>query len=166
MIRNNKTLNRLFGTLLHDPNLLHLNRRSVSSAFFIGLFNSFMPVPFQMALSAAAAIIFRTNLPIAVGLVWISNPITMPPMFYFAYKIGTWILGTPAQVIEFELSMDWLATELVAIWQPFLLGCFICALVSGTLGYITIRLLWRLHLVRHIKERREKWAQKRVRKSS
>jgi len=36
-IRNHKTLNRVFGNLLHDPNLLHMNRRSVSGAFFVGL---------------------------------------------------------------------------------------------------------------------------------
>ena len=163
-IRHHKTLNKIFGTLLHDPNLLHLNRRSVSSAFFIGLFNAFVPVPFQMALSAAAAIIFRTNLPIAVGLVWITNPLTIPPIFYFSYKVGTWLLGTPIQEVAFELSWEWLSTELLLIWQPFLLGCFICGLVSGTLGYVTIRLLWRLHLIRHIKERKQKWAEYHARK--
>ena len=156
-IRSNKHLNKLFGKLLHDPNLLHLNRRSVSTAFFVGLFMSFVPLPSQMIMAAAVAILVRCNLPIAVGLVWISNPVTMPPIFYFAYRVGAWILNTPEHEFAFELSWEWLGSELNAIWEPFLLGCFICGVTFGALGYATIRLLWRLHIVNAIKERRKKY---------
>ena len=155
-IRNNKQLNKVFGTLLHDPNLLHLNRRSVSMAFFVGLFMSFVPLPSQMIMAAAVAILVRCNLPISVGLVWISNPVTMPPIFYFAYKIGAWVLGIPEREFTFELSWTWLGTELGAIWEPFLLGCAICGIVFGLLGFATIRLLWRLHIVSAIKVRKMK----------
>lgn len=155
-IRNNKQLNKVFGTLLHDPNLLHLNRRSVSMAFFVGLFMAFIPLPIQMVLAAAIAIVVRCNLPISVGLVWITNPVTMPPIFYFAYKVGTWTLGTPEREFTFDLSWEWLGTELAAIWEPFLLGCTISGLIFGTLGYVIIRLLWRLHIVSAIQERKRK----------
>ena len=160
-IRNHKQLNKVFGKLLHDPNLLHLNRRSVSMAFFVGLFMAFVPLPSQMIMAAAIAIIVRCNLPISVGLVWISNPVTMPPLFYFAYKVGAWILSTPEHDFIFELSWNWLGTELAAIWEPFLLGCAICGVFFGGLGYVTIRLLWRLHIVNAIKERKKKWALKK-----
>lgn len=153
-IRNNTQLNKVFGTLLHDPNLLHLNRRSVSMAFFVGLFMAFVPLPTQMVMAAAIAILIRCNLPIAIGLVWISNPVTMPPLFYFAYKVGTWILGTPEHKFTFDLSWEWLGTELAFIWEPFLLGCAISGLVFGTLGYISVRLLWRLHIISTIKKRK------------
>ncbi|MCK4865210.1 MAG: DUF2062 domain-containing protein [Gammaproteobacteria bacterium] len=163
-IRKNKQLNKVFGTLLHDPNLLHLNRRSVSMAFFVGLFVAFVPLPSQMIMAAAIAILIRCNLPISVGLVWVSNPITMPPLFYFAYKVGAWILSTPEHEFVFELSWKWLGTELEAIWQPFLLGCTISGVVFGALGYITIRLLWRLHIINTIKERKKKRALKKAQK--
>jgi len=153
-IRNNKQLNKVFGTLLHDPNLLHLNRRSVSTAFFVGLFMAFVPLPTQMVMAAAVAIFIRCNLPIAVGLVWISNPITMPPIFYFAYKVGTWVLSTPERKFSFELSWEWLGTELAAIWEPFLLGCAISGIVFGLLGYASVRILWRLHIISTIKKKR------------
>jgi len=155
-IRNNKQLNKVFGTLLHDPNLLHLNRRSVSMAFFVGLFFAFVPLPTQMIMAAAVAILVRCNLPISVGLVWLTNPVTMPPIFYFAYKVGAWILGTPEHAFTFELSWAWLGTELAAIWQPFLLGCTVSGLVFGALGYGTIRLLWRLHIIKILKKRKNK----------
>ncbi len=148
-IRENKTLNRLFGTLLHDPNLLHLNRRSVSGAFFVGLFMAFMPIPFQMVPAAGAAIIWRVNLPISVALVWVTNPVTIPPMFYFCYKVGQWLLGGHIETFTFELSFEWLAERLSEIWEPLLLGSFICGILAATLGYVTVRLLWRWRLVKH-----------------
>ena len=156
LIRNHKTLNRVFGTLLHDPNLLHLNRRSVSGAFFVGLFLAFVPLPIQMILGVALSILLRINMPITIGLVWITNPLTLGPIFYFCYKVGTWLLGEPLLDIEFALSWEWFQTELVAIWQPFLLGCFVTGLTAGIVGFVTIRILWRLHLVSYIKARRER----------
>lgn len=154
-IRNHKHL-QIFGTLLHDPNLWHMNRRSVSGAFAVGLFFAFVPVPFQMVLAAAAAIPFRVNLPISVVLVWITNPLTMPPMFYATYKLGAWLLGVKPHHFTFELSFHWLANELGSIWQPFLLGCFVAGVATALLGYFAIRGVWRWHLVKAYQERKRK----------
>jgi uncharacterized protein (DUF2062 family) len=160
-IRNHVHLNRIFGSLLHDPNLLHLNRRSVSSAFAVGLFMAFVPIPFQMLLAAAAAIIVRCNLPIAVALVWITNPFTMAPVFFFCYKVGTWFLGTPIRSVQFSASWEWLSSELGAIWEPLILGCFAVGLVSAILGFVTIRVLWRLHLLSQLRNRQLQFALRR-----
>ncbi|MDY6978720.1 MAG: DUF2062 domain-containing protein [Pseudomonadota bacterium] len=160
-IRNHVQLNRIFGTLLHDPNLLHLNRRSVSSAFAVGLFMAFVPVPFQMLLAAAAAIIVRCNLAIAVALVWLTNPVTMGPIFFFCYKVGTWFLGTPVRAVEFAPSWEWFSSELGIIWQPLLLGCFVVGAITAALGYGLVRLLWRLHLLSHIRNRQLQFALRR-----
>jgi uncharacterized protein (DUF2062 family) len=155
-IRSHPHLNKLFGKLLHDPNLLHLNRRSVSGAFFVGLFMAFVPLPSQMIFAAAAAILLRVNLPISIGLVWLTNPVTMPPVFYFCYKVGAWVLHTPVTKHTFELSWAWLQTELGSIWQPFLLGCFICGLASAVLGAAVMRLLWRWHVIKQWNARKQR----------
>lgn len=154
-IRDNNSL-KIFGTLLHDPNLFHLNRRSVSTAFAIGLFMAFVPMPFQMIPATACAIIFRANLIISVALVWISNPVTIPPIFYFCYLVGTWILQIPASPFEFEASMEWLMHELGYVWQPFLLGCFVVSSISSIAGYTAIRLFWRWHVITEWEERKQK----------
>lgn len=146
-IRNHKSL-QMFGTLLHDPYLWHFNRRSIAKAFAVGFFFMMMPVPFQMALAAGAAILVRSNLPISVVLVWISNPVTMPPMFYFAYQFGAWVLQTPEVEFSFELSMDWLLNGMSAIWFPFLFGCVVLGVIFSIVGYISIRLLWRWSVVK------------------
>lgn len=155
-VRSHPHLKKIFGTLLHDPNLLHLNRRSVSGAFFIGLFMAFVPLPTQMIFAAAAAILLRVNLPISVGLVWLTNPITMPPIFYFCYKVGAWLLHTPIAHQNFELSWEWLSTQMDEIWAPFLLGCFICGMISAVLGAVLVRLLWRFHTIKQWKARKLK----------
>lgn len=152
-VMNNKYL-KIFGYLLRDPNLFHINRRSVAGAFAVGLFCAWMPVPFQMVLAAAAAIPARVNLIISVSLVWISNPLTMPPLFYFAYRLGGLVLGVEPNGFNFELSFTWLANGLLAIWQPFLLGCLIMAVSSAIIGYTTIRLLWRWKIVRRWEQRK------------
>jgi len=159
-IREHKHL-KVFGKLIHEPNLWHLNRRSVSGAFSVGLFMALVPVPFQMILAAAAAIPLRVNLPISVALVWITNPLTMPAIFYGSYKFGAWVLDTPVREIEFELTVEWLMTQLDGIWGPFLLGCFLIGLFLSIMSNILIRWFWRSHVMKAWQERRRRRKEKR-----
>lgn len=149
---------RMFGTLLHDPNLWHLNRRSAKGAFGVGLFFAFWPVPFQMFLAAAAAIPLRVNLPLSIATVWVSNPITMPPLFYLAYLVGSTVLGSQMNAFEFELSWSWLMQSLSTIGPAFLLGCLICSIVAGAFGYFGLDWIWRWSVL----QAREKQRQTRI----
>lgn len=146
-IRNHKHL-QCFGHLLHKAGLWRLNRRSVAMAVAVGLFFAFVPVPFQMMLAAGGAIFFNANMPISVGMVWLTNPVTMPPVFYVCYLVGAWVLGIPTGNFDFELSWQWLASGLLAIWKPFLLGCFLLGLLSAVLGYLGMNLTWRFMVLR------------------
>lgn len=138
------------GTWLHNPNIWHLNRHSVSKAFFIGLFWMSIPIPSQMVASALTAILFRANLPLSVALVWISNPLTMPPIFYFNYLVGSFILGDEAQeTLNFELSWHWIVNVLGELWLPLYLGSIVVGLVLGLASYLAIKLLWRHHVYKN-----------------
>ena len=141
-IREHKSL-RFLGALVHDPNLWHLNRHSVSRAMAMGLFAAFIPRPMQMLLAAGLAILVRANLPISVGLVWLTNPITMPPVFYCTYKFGAWMMQVPPRALPDELTWTWITQELNGLWQPFLLGSVVCGLLVGALGYVLTMLYWR-----------------------
>ena len=151
-IKRQKAL-KIFGNVLYNPNLWSLNRRSAAGAFAVGLFMAFVPLPSQMIMAAGLAILCSVNLPLSIALVWISNPVTMPVLFYGAYKIGAWVMSTPAQHFHFELSWDFITSQMSTIGPPFLLGCAICAIVSALVGYFGIRALWRYSVVRSWKKR-------------
>jgi hypothetical protein len=152
-VRNHKHL-QFMGEWLHDPNLWHLNRRSVAGAFAVGLFMAFVPIPLQMIPSALFAVLLRVNLPISVALVWITNPLTSAPVFYFAYKLGGWVLGETPPAVAFEASFTWLLSQIEVIWRPFLLGTLMVSLASAALGYFGVRLLWRMHIVKRWRDKR------------
>lgn len=142
--------------LLHDPNLFHLNRHSVSGAVGLGLFVAFLPIFGQMPLAALLALFFRVNLPISVALVWVSNPITIPPIFFAAYELGRFILGTPPIEFSIELSWHWVSTELAQLWQPLLVGSLLAAIFFGFLGYVSMQLFWRWQVIRNWEKRKQK----------
>ncbi len=153
-IRANRHLG-VFGSLLHDPNLWHLNRRSVAGGAAIGLFAMFLPPIGQSLIAAAVAILLRVNLPIAVAACWITNPVTTPPMFYFAYRLGCWVLGSVPGQFNLEFWLDWHHWEAI-IW-PMTVGGIICGAVCSALGYLLIQAIWRWRMIRQIKRRRERY---------
>lgn len=154
-IREHKHL-QFFGDHLHNPNLWHLNRQSVSGAFAVGLFCAYIPVPFQMVIAAAMAVLFCVNLPISAALVWITNPITMPALFYFAYLVGSKIMRVPDTVENIDFSVEGLLSGLGEIWQPFLLGCLISGTILALLGYVAIKLLWRINVINRWNRRKKR----------
>ena len=153
-IKEHKSL-RFLGSLLHDPNLWHLNRHSVARAMAVGLFAAFIPMPFQMLLAACLAIMVRSNMPISVSLVWLTNPITMPPIFYCTYVLGAWLMDVPARSMPDELTWAWISSQLSTVWQPFLLGSVVCGVVLGGVGYCLTMVYWHWWVSRQWKRRKQ-----------
>jgi uncharacterized protein len=158
-IKSNPALHFL-GDLLHDPNLFHLNRHSVSVAFFWGLFIAMLPIPGQMAVAAVAALFFRCNLPISVALVWITNPLTIPFFFYIAYQVGRFVLQTAPLLNEPEFTWEWISSEFNHIWKPFLSGSILCGLIFGAIGYFGMQFYWRWHVNLNWKKRQKARSEK------
>ncbi len=154
-IKDNKWL-KIFGSLLHNPNLWHLNRNSIAKAFAVGLFFAFMPVPFQMILAAGTSIIFQANLPLAIALVWITNPLTMPFIFYSCYLVGTWVLAVPEQEFAFQANWQWVLDSLSTIGPAFLVGCGVLAVFFSVSGYFFIKIIWRYQTVKAWKSRQHR----------
>lgn len=156
-VRHHKSLQKL-NKFIHDQDLWHLNQHSVSYAFFIGVFIGFIPTPGQMLLAAILAIIMRANLLISVALTWLTNPITTPPILYFSYTFGSWILGREYTPIHFEFTFDWFLSNLSIIGLPIIIGTVLVGLILGTLSYFFVRLFWRWHVSQNWKKRRQKRA--------
>ncbi len=149
-IQKNKYL-KIFGKFLHNPSLWGLNRHSAATACTIGLFITFIPLPGHMLLAALLAIIFRANLPISLALVWIVNPLTIIPLFGFAFTLGAMILG----ISIYELDFRSLAI-LGEAWLPLTIGCLICGTVLGTASNIVVRIIWRYSVAKRWHERQER----------
>lgn len=146
-----------FGERIHESALWHINRRSVALAVFVGLFCAWVPIPFQTISALLLAFWWRCNIPISVGLIWITNPITLPPMFYAAYRLGAFLLDRPAQfsLKHIQMSPDWFVNEVSLIWQPLLLGSLICGITMAGAGYLLVNTLWRLSTARKWKKRQK-----------
>lgn len=158
--KNIKRIRQVLGDNFHNPAIWSLNRHSICRAVFIGLFMLYMPVPSQMLLAAIAAAFFRANLPLSVALVWISNPITILPILYSAYALGAWMMGIPIHPIDPSQGLEWIWEDVENYWQPLLLGCVICGLVTASIGYLVVSNLWAWSVRRSWKQRQEKRQEK------
>ncbi len=143
---------RRFGHWLHEPGIWHLNRRSVARAFAIGLFVSMLPIPGQMVVAGLLAIRLTANLPFSIALVWLTNPFTMPFVFYGTYWLGSQFTGD--SVIAFEtLQQKGIITGLMTdLYWPMMLGGVLLGGVLSPLGYGVMSGLY--HLKTRLNRRR------------
>lgn len=154
-LRNHPSL-KIFGEKLYHANLWRLSRRSVIRAISIGLFVCFLPLPGHMIIASLLSIFVGANLPLAIATVWVSNPFTMGPMYYLAYKVGITVLHLPEQHLPPHITFHWLLTELEFIARPLFLGSVICGLFLSALGNIAVRLSWRIMIYLKLKRRRHR----------
>ena len=146
---------KFLGDHIHDPNLWHLNRTAVSRAVAIGVFVAFLPLPFQMVVAAIFAILARANLTISVILVWITNPVTIPPILFFCYKLGKLLLPYSSAPAVRHSAWQMISVHFHLIWKPLVLGCLLVGLLASGIAYVTIRLLWTLNIIHRFKLRKQ-----------
>ncbi|EQA34937.1 PF09835 family protein [Leptospira inadai serovar Lyme str. 10] len=145
----------------------HAPVSEVSLGTSIGLIWSMTPlIGIQMYLGFATWVILRIfrirfYLPIAIAMIWITNPVTLPFFYYIFYILGKYSLmafGIASVELDFNViyevmakseSMDFLSG--LWYWSIFLLdrmglpmfvGGFVVGLPSAIIGYpLTYRLL-------------------------
>jgi len=138
---------------------LGINRRSVTRGVGIGLFWGFIPMPMQMAAVLATTPFIRFNVPIAISMVWLSNPFTMPPMYYMEYLTGNLILGQEG-IQNIELTMEWFKNNIGDIFIPLYVGTAFYSIVVSGLIYIGLNRLW-IHSVKKEKAQKDLARKKR-----
>ncbi|WP_460187230.1 DUF2062 domain-containing protein [Thiomicrorhabdus hydrogeniphila] len=118
------------------------DRKSFARAGFIGSFAMMLPIPFQMVLGSVFAYFFKANIPLATALAWVTNPLTMWPIWYGGYEFGTWMLGTPdlftASAHITVGSQLWFDQVFPLIWKPFYIGNIVLGVLIGSFMYISI----------------------------
>lgn len=142
-----------FDVLFTHPTFLSVSRRSVSGAIWIGLFIGLLPIAGQTLFALLLALLLRVNLPIAALATWITNPLTMGPIFYSSYSLGRLILDLPQQPFNLELSWDWVSTNFFVIGKPLLLGSFITATIIASTAYVLVSVIWRVTVAARFRRR-------------
>ncbi|MGF1468235.1 MAG: DUF2062 domain-containing protein [Sandaracinaceae bacterium] len=123
---------------------------------FLGFVVAFTPtVGIQMLLVVSACTLLRANKVAGLPAVWISNPITMVPLYYACWRLGSWVLGTNQDpergrrlIAQVMGGVDWswsrileqsfwveLASALWSIGGELWLGGLIVGLVVGAPFY-------------------------------
>ena len=130
-----------------------INRRSVTRGIAIGLFWAFIPMPMQMMAVIFTTLLFRFNVPIAITMVWLSNPFTMPPLYYVEYLTGNFILGQEG-IQNIELSIEWFKSNIGDIFVPLYVGTAFYSIVVTGIVYFLLNRLW-VYSVKSEKEEKE-----------
>jgi uncharacterized protein len=150
-------------TRLHHPNLWHLNRYSVAGGAAIGVLCGLIPGPVQMLCAAVLAVLLRVNLAVAVVSTWYTNPFTIVPIYYLAYRIGNWLMGArsaPDRVPHLELTLDNFATWIPmlvdwvsALGKPLAVGLAVLGIGLTVTTYFAVLAGWRVYVTRQWRRR-------------
>lgn len=133
-------LHRRLGDNLLHPDLWRPERTKVAAGFALGAFFSMIPMPFQMVPTLLLGYFTRVNLAASLVGVWISNPITSPPLFYLQYKIGHAVLGMGTHG-ELDASFNWLDL-LKEAPLSILCGGMITGVFAAAVGYPIALFTW------------------------
>jgi len=139
---------RPFAPHLTNAALWRMNRRSVPRGVAIGLFVG-MIIPFMHTVIAALlAIPARANVAVAAVFTLVVNPLTIPPMYYAAYRIGSWELHHDGSIVD-PAAAERFSGELsrLLFWihhasGAIALGILTLAAISATIGYLCSALVW------------------------
>ena len=137
-----------------------MTRRSVPRGVAIGLFVAVIIPVMHTAVAAILAIPARANVAVAALFTLIVNPITIPPLYYAAYRIGAWelhhdsTLVNPAAAERFSSELSRLLFWIHQASGSIAIGVLTIALGLAVLGYIGASLVWRFWS-------RSRWQQRR-----
>lgn len=131
------------------------SRHSIALGTAVGMFIGMTPtVGVQMIIVIVVAFLtkplFHFNRMAALLTVYISNPLTMIPIYYFNYKVGTIFFGGDvshaqfSSIFKYEGFQEWFNTikELfVVIGSPLIVGSLVVATVLALPTYPLMRYL-------------------------
>lgn len=152
---------RPFAHRLTHPEIWHFNRRNVARGVALGLFVGLI-VPFgQVVLAALLAASARGNLLIAAVATLVTNPLTFPPIYYAAFRTGSFLLnsnsaaGSSATSGAFPQAASVLEM-MTSASLPTVFGLVLFAVVSAASGFGAVHLGWRISISRQWRSRRNR----------
>ncbi len=136
------------------PQYLSTNRKMVSRAVLLGIFIAFIPMPMQMAAVLAFMPLFKFNVPIGLAMCWLSNPFTMPPMYYMEYLTGSFFLDMKPEPVE--MTLQWFSDNIDKIFIPLYTGTLFYSVFGSILAYWAVNHFWKGSVEKDRKKHRDK----------
>ncbi len=140
-------------TLLRQILMLDDAPHSIALGTAIGMAIGLTPtVGIQMILvivvAALTGRLFRFNRIAALLTVYVSNPLTVAPIYWALYKVGTIFVGghLSRKALAGMLEKQWwetISTLFVEVGEPLIVGTLIVATLGGVLTYPAMRWLLR-----------------------
>ena len=121
----------------------------------MGIFCAFIPLPIQTLIAAAMCFWLGANLPIGLMTIWISNPLTIPPMFYLTHQLGSFLLGSEPVNFTVTMSWEWFSNLGSGILLPLIAGSLLSGIILASIGYFFILYLWRWKVVKNWEIRKD-----------
>jgi len=152
---------RPFAPHLGQAALWRMTPRSVPRAVALGLFVGIIIPVMHTAIAAILAIPLRANIAITALFTLVVNPLTIPPLYYAAYRIGSWELHNdrnlvnPAAAERFSSELSRLLFWIHEASGPIAVGVLTIAVAAALLGYLGAALLWRFWSHSRWRQRRE-----------
>ncbi len=133
---------KVLAPYLADTKLWHWSRRGVATGVAAGLFIGLLIPVAQILLAAVAAVALRANIPVAAAATFITNPLTVPPIYYAAYHLGAWATGAPVPAALSLADPSSIWENLGTIGLPLLAGLGIAATLLALTSYLVISQAW------------------------
>jgi uncharacterized protein (DUF2062 family) len=135
-----------------NPEFLSTSRKMITRGVVLGLFIAFIPMPMQMAATLLFMPFFRFNVPIAIAMVWITNPFTMPAIYVVEYYTGSFFLGT--EISDVEMSLTWFKDNIDDIFIPLYTGALFYSVSSSIVAYYLVNFFWKRSVKKDQKKHR------------
>jgi uncharacterized protein (DUF2062 family) len=128
-----------------DAQLWRAQHETLARGVAVGLFWAFAVPAGQVLVAAAHCVWWRANIPVAALMTMVTNPLTIGFWLWLAYQLGALMLGEPAKsdVTFSALPSEWIAAYI----GPILLGMGTFAVCTSGLGYVLVKLVWRMKTV-------------------
>jgi len=108
----------------------------------VGIFIGFIvPMGLQVPVAALFAVWLRGNLAAAILSTLVTNPFTVAPIYFAAYKLGALLTGYSPALAPTEVSV---VGKIVAVGGPLMVGLTVLGVVGAGVAYFGTQALWRL----------------------
>ncbi len=144
---------RIMSWLIERKGVWSLHRRSLAGGIALGLFVGLTPtVGIQTVLVLLGAPFLRANFPVAFLALWVSNPITTPPLYWAFNRLGAWVFSDflpLSRLTELAPFAQTLVQQSAFLW----LGSLLLAVPISVFSYIGFIWVWRYATVRRWRHR-------------